>query len=180
MHRGIRHRWPRRFQRRDRSDVTTLSSANTGPRADPTRSGMQRTTRSDGTVVGAPRIWLRVEGATLLVAALVLYSTTHEAWWLVPVFVLAPDFLALGYLGGTRLGAQCYNLAHATPLPAIMVGVGWWRAQPLVMALGLVWLAHIGVDRLLAYGLKYPDDFQHTHLGVSGKSADLDTGKARV
>jgi hypothetical protein len=30
--------------------------------------------------------------------------------------------------------------------------------------LGLVWLGHIGMDRLLIFGLKYPDHFQHTHL----------------
>jgi mRNA-degrading endonuclease YafQ of YafQ-DinJ toxin-antitoxin module len=76
-----------------------------------------------------------------------------------------------GYLGGTRLGAIMYNLAHSTPLPALLVGLGWWRHEDLVLALGLVWLAHIGLDRLLAYGLKYNDDCQHTHLGRSGSHA---------
>jgi hypothetical protein len=127
---------------------------------------------SDGTVFGAPRLWLRVEGVTLLAGALVAFSTTHEAWWLVPLIVLAPDFLAVGYLGGTRVGARCYNVAHATPLPAIMVGLGWWRGLPVVLALGLIWLAHIGVDRLLGYGLKYNDNFQHTHLGWSGGASE--------
>jgi Domain of unknown function (DUF4260) len=129
-------------------------------------------TASDGIVLGAPRLWLRVEGATLLAGALVAFSTTHEAWWLVPLIVLAPDFLAVGYLGGTRVGARCYNVAHATPLPAIMVGLGWWRGLPVVLALGLIWLAHIGVDRLLGYGLKYNDNFQHTHLGWSGGASE--------
>jgi hypothetical protein len=125
-------------------------------------------TASDGTVLGAPRLWLRVEGATLLAGALFAFSTTHEAWWLVPGIVLVPDFLAVGYLGGTRMGARFYNVAHATPLPAIMVGLGWWRGMPVTLAIGLIWLAHIGVDRLLGYGLKYNDNFQHTHLGWSG------------
>jgi hypothetical protein len=31
------------------------------------------------------------------------------------------------------------------------------------------WLAHIGADRLLGYGLKYGDNFQHTHLGQLGR-----------
>jgi Domain of unknown function (DUF4260) len=47
------------------------------------------------------------------------------------------------------------------------VGFGWWQGKPLV--LGLVWLAHIGADRLLGYGLKYDDNFQHTHLGQLGR-----------
>jgi hypothetical protein len=44
------------------------------------------------------------------------------------------------------------------------------RNEPLVVALGLVWLAHIGLDRLMGYGLKYHDHFQHTLLGRIGKS----------
>jgi hypothetical protein len=75
-----------------------------------------------------------------------------------------PDLFMAGYLAGTRIGAHAYNLAHATTLPALMVGYGWWQSRPLCLALGLVWLGHIGMDRLLAFGLKYPDEFQHTHL----------------
>jgi Domain of unknown function (DUF4260) len=123
---------------------------------------------SGGTVRGAPRRWLRLEGATLVVGALIAFSTTHQAWWLVPLTILVPDFLAAGYLRGMRIGASVYNLAHATPLPALMIGLAWWRAAPIVLALGLVWLAHIGVDRVLGYGLKYNDGFQHTHLGWIG------------
>jgi hypothetical protein len=60
--------------------------------------------RSDGTVLGAPRRWLRLEGATLLVGALLAFSTTRQASWLVPLTVQAPDFLAVGYRSGTALG----------------------------------------------------------------------------
>lgn len=127
---------------------------------------------ADGTVVGAPRRWLRVEGATLLIGALVGYSTTGQPWWLVPLTVLVPDLLMVGYFGGTRLGARVYNLAHSTSLPAAMVGIGWWQSQPLLVALALIWLAHVGMDRMLGYGLKYDDHFQHTHLGRLGPSED--------
>jgi hypothetical protein len=86
----------------------------------------------------------------------------------VPLAVLLPDAAMAGYLRGSRLGAQLYNLAHSTVLPAAMIGLGWWQSRPLVLALGLIWLAHIGFDRLLGYGLKYDDHFQHTHLGHLG------------
>jgi len=36
--------------------------------------------RSDGTVLGAPLRWLRLEGATLLAGALLAFSTTRQAW----------------------------------------------------------------------------------------------------
>jgi Domain of unknown function (DUF4260) len=54
---------------------------------------------------------------------------------------------------------------RAAPLPAVMLGAGYWQADRLVMALALVWLAHIGLDRLFGMGLKYNDGFTHTHLG---------------
>jgi hypothetical protein len=38
-----------------------------------------------------------------------------------------------------------------------MLGIGYWQADRLVVALALIWLAHIG--------LKYNDRFTHTHLG---------------
>jgi hypothetical protein len=127
-------------------------------------------TSSNGTVSGRPRLWLRIEALVLLVGTLVAFSTTGQSWWLVPALVLVPDVSWSGYLAATRVGAFVYNAAHATPVPAVVIGLGWWQHRPLVLALGLVWLAHIALDRLQGYGLKYDDDFQHSHLGMLGKS----------
>jgi hypothetical protein len=127
-------------------------------------------TGHDGIVVGSPRRWLRVEGATLLLGAVVAFSTTHQAWWLIPAVLLLPDLFMAGYFKSTRVGAHLYNLVHVTPLPAIVIALGWHQHHQLLLALGLVWLAHIGMDRVLGYGLKYDDDFQHTHLGRIGSS----------
>jgi hypothetical protein len=124
---------------------------------------------ADGIVIGTPRRWLRVEGATLVAGSLIAYSTTDQAWWLVPLTLLIPDLTMIGYLGGTRLGSHLYNVGHTTPVPALIVAIGWWQDRSLVVALGLVWLAHIGLDRLIGYGLKYDDHFQHTHLGRLGR-----------
>jgi hypothetical protein len=52
-------------------------------------------------------------------------------------------------------------MSSATPLPGVLIAFGWWQNASLASALGLIWLAHI---RMLGYGLKYDDDFQHTHL----------------
>lgn len=133
-----------------------------------------------GTVMGAPRRWLRAEAVALLVGSLVAFSTTRQAWWLVPLTLLAPDLLMVGYLGGTRLGAHLYNTSHSTVLPILVVGFGWWQAKPLALALGLVWLAHIGMDRVLGYGLKYCDGTQHTHLGWIGRGATTSEGKGSI
>ena len=119
----------------------------------------------EGVVVGAPRRWLSLEGLVLLAGTLIAYGALGQPWWLVPAGILVPDIAMAGYLTGTRPGARLYNLAHATLLPAVMLGAGYWQADRLAEALALVWLAHIGLDRLLGMGLKYSDHFTHTHLG---------------
>ena len=126
--------------------------------------GQKHNPITEGTVVGAPRRWLRLEAAALLTAAAIAYTTTHQPWWLIPAAFLVPDLSALGYRRDPRQGARLYNLAHATPLPAILLAVAWTQHKQFLGALGLIWLMHIAIDRLLGFGLKYPDEFQHTHL----------------
>jgi len=143
--------------------MTTLS-----PAATPVATSTQEA-HDPGVVTGRPRAFLRVEGFALLIAALVAFSRTGQAWWLLPATLLLPDLGALGYLLSRSAGALLYNLAHATPLPLALVGLGVWLQAPLAVALGTVWLAHIGMDRAMAYGLKHDDDFGHTHLGRHGR-----------
>ena len=122
-------------------------------------------------VTGKPRLWLRAEGLTLLATALLLYSTTHQPWWLVPAVILLPDLFMIGYIGGSRLGAAVYNVGHSYPLPALLSLAGLAGHHPFVLALGLLWLAHIGMDRLAGFGLKYDSGFQRTHLsGPAGQA----------
>ena len=117
-----------------------------------------------GVVTGAPRRWPGLEGLVLLAGALIAFAL-GQPWWLGPAAILAPDIAMTGYAAGTRPGAHLYNLTHATPWPAVLPGAGYRHADRLVLALALVWLAHIGLDRLLLTGLKYNDRFTHTHLG---------------
>jgi hypothetical protein len=146
---------------------TTVQTAPTG--------GDPELAPEDGCVVAGPQRWLRLEAAVLLAGCLVAFSTTHRPWWLVAVAILLPDLVMVGYLGGTRLGAVFYNAAHSAPVPAVLIGLGWWQHEPLVLAIGLIWLAHIGMDRLMGYGLKYGDHFGHTHLGRIGKATSTNT-----
>jgi hypothetical protein len=136
--------------------VTRPASPLGGQRAEPALSP---------SVTGKPLWWLRLDGLALLVATLILFGSTHQPWWLVPAVILIPDVFMAGYLGSNRLGAAVYNLGHSYPLPAIMALIGLAGHHPLTVALGLVWLAHIGMDRVARYGLKYDTAFQFTHLG---------------
>jgi hypothetical protein len=72
-----------------------------------------------------PSVLLRMEGATVLVAAVALYGQRGGSWLLFTLFILAPDLSMLGYLVGVRAGATTYNLVHNYALPAILAGYGW-------------------------------------------------------
>lgn len=59
-------------------------------------------------------------------------------------------------------------MAHSAPLPLALLAAGaTWHRTTLTVA-GAVGLLHIGLDRLLTYGLKYDHGFCITHLGVNG------------
>jgi hypothetical protein len=127
------------------------------------------TAPNGGAVTGAPRGWLRLEGLAALVAGAALYlAAGGDALWLLPL-VLFVDVSMAGYLAGPRAGAVVYNLAHnwATALVVLGAGAGL-RLDPLLLA-GAVLVAHVGMDRVAGYGLKYPTAFAHTHLGRIGR-----------
>ena len=77
---------------------------------------------------------------------------------------LVLDLAILGYLRNARLGATIYNFVHTYVSPAILLAIGLWFRIPAVYQIALVWIAHIGFDRALGFGLKYPVAFQATHL----------------
>lgn len=116
-------------------------------------------------VVGRPRLFLQLEGAVLFGASLFLFNSTHQHWWWVPAFLFLPDIFMVGYAKSTRLGALVYNIGHTYLPPACLALYGLHSQRPFMLSIGLVWLAHIGMDRALGYGLKYDDNFKDTHLG---------------
>lgn len=111
-----------------------------------------------------PKRAQRVEGAGVAAAALA------GLWWLdaglltIAVFALAPDISMLGYLQNPRVGAAIYNAVHVYVGPLALGAVGLWMGGDLAVVIAATWVAHIGVDRAVGYGLKFPDAFDHTHL----------------
>ncbi|MCX2805475.1 DUF4260 family protein [Microbulbifer thermotolerans] len=66
-----------------------------------------------------------------------------------------------------------YNCAHSLVGAILILGLGFFNEVQLLQLLGLIWLAHIGFDRLLGYGLKYQRGFGYTHLGLIGKAKNI-------
>ncbi|MGZ8175676.1 MULTISPECIES: DUF4260 domain-containing protein [Methylobacter] len=118
-----------------------------------------------GETTGAVRIVLRLEGLCVLIAASVAYSKFGLGWGTFALFFLTPDLSLLGYLAGPKVGAVSYNLAHSYIGAVTCLAAGVVVPAPTILCIGLIWCAHIGFDRALGYGLKYPDGFGFTHLG---------------
>ena len=127
------------------------------------------TTNPVDAVSGAVRAILRTEGFAALAVATGLYFSLGGSWWLFALLFLAPALSFIGYSAGPRTGAVVYNLAHNYVVPAVIGGVGLMIQSDLLQQLALIHTAHIGFDRAMGYGLKYPSGFKHSHLGVLGK-----------
>ena len=127
--------------------------------------------RTSAGASGSVLTLLRLEGLAVAVVSAGLYARTGAHWWLFAVLWLTPDLSMLGYLAGSCWGARCYNAVHSYVVPGVLALSGIVLHAPMVLPIALIWANHIGVDRLMGYGLKYSDGFGWTHLGRLGKRA---------
>lgn len=118
-------------------------------------------------------IQLRLEGLFALAALVTIYWFIGGNWWLFAALLLAPDLAFFGYAAGEKTGAKIYNFVHTYTHPMIVGAIGWFGGVPLLVEIGVIWAAHIAMDRALGYGLKYPGYEGQTHLGLMGKAKKL-------
>lgn len=111
-----------------------------------------------------PTTTLRGEGIATFGVATVAYFTLDGPLWLFLLLALAPDVSMLGFLAGPRFGSHVYNAFHTYIAPITLGAVAVWLGVTPLSWVALVWAAHIGADRAVGYGLKYPTGFKHTHL----------------
>jgi hypothetical protein len=128
------------------------------------------TTHNLGFAPADVRYTLRLEGLAIFAATLVAYTATGGNWWLFAALILAPDLAFLAALAGQKAGLRAYNVAHTYTVPALLGAIAWFAAVPWLMSVALIWIAHIGLDRSLGYGLKYAGLDHATHLGWIGKA----------
>jgi Domain of unknown function (DUF4260) len=123
-----------------------------------------------GFAAGSVRTLLRLEGFAAFAATLALYGHNGFSWTAFALLFLTPDLSMLAYVAGPRAGAIGYNLAHTYALAPALALMGVIGGVPFAAAGGFIWIAHIGFDRVLGYGLKYPTAFGDTHLGRVGRA----------
>lgn len=111
-----------------------------------------------------PAFLLRVEGLAILTVSLAAYHELDGSWAVFFLLFLWPDLFMLGYLLNPRMGASLYNLVHTEIGPLLLGAVAVFARWHNTLLFAIIWMAHIGLDRMLGYGLKYPTFFEDTHL----------------
>jgi hypothetical protein len=119
-------------------------------------------------VTGTMGWLLRLEGLAILIFALMAYEFMGFPWGFFILIFLLPDVVLVAYLHSPKVGALAYNLSHCYVLPLMLFAYGFCVSASLADKLSIIWLAHIGFDRALGFGLKYARGFRYTHLGKLG------------
>jgi len=136
---------------------------------------------------------LRLEELAQLVLCLFLLIANDVPWWCYLVLALGPDIGMLGYLINARVGAITYNVLHHKGFALSVIFLGYYL--PLVSLFqmtesdlsqyhfiilgGIILYGHASMDRIFGYGLKFGDNFHHTHLGWIGKGK-VASGESKV
>lgn len=111
-----------------------------------------------------PRLLLHMEGFAVLSGAVALYAYHGYSWLAFGVLLLAPDVALAVYALNASAGTVLYNLLHSYTLPLLLAVLSVVLGAEGGLQVALIWSAHIGMDRMLGYGLKYPTGFNDTHL----------------
>lgn len=113
---------------------------------------------------------LKLEGLGLLLLCSVLYfNGYHGSWVMYLSLFFVPDVSFIAYLISPKVGAFFYNLLHHQGVLALVTAAAMYLGHGSIIMIGLIFLAHSAFDRMMGYGLKYSDSFNHTHLGWIGK-----------
>lgn len=116
-----------------------------------------------------PIYFLRIEAALVFMLSLYFYHLHSVSWWIFGLFILAPDLFMIGYIRNSHAGALIYNIGHSYISPIILLVVEFIAQTSSLIPFIIIWIAHIAMDRMMGYGLKYDDSFSHTHLGMIGR-----------
>lgn len=112
---------------------------------------------------------LKLEEAAMLgICIMALVRLDVEWWWYLLLFI-GPDLSMLGYLGGNKTGAVCYNFFHHKGVAIVIFIAGFLAPSFLLQLTGIVLFGHSSMDRMMGYGLKTEQGFKYTHLGTIGK-----------
>lgn len=117
---------------------------------------------------------LKLEEIGMFIFSIYLFMQLEYSWWLYPALFFLPDIGMIGYLINSKIGADLYNLFHHKGVAILVLIAGYTFNLAVLQLAGIILFGHSSFDRVLGYGLKYPDGFKNTHLGTIGKDSELD------
>ncbi len=112
---------------------------------------------------------VKLEELGQFILAIFLFSHLDFAWWVFPACLLLPDLSMVGYLVNPSAGAWIYNFFHHKLVALLVLFWGFGADHEVISLAGVILFGHAAMDRIFGYGLKFTDDFKHTHLGWIGK-----------
>ncbi len=112
---------------------------------------------------------LKLEELGQFLLSILLFNQLDYAWWVFPACLLLPDLSMIGYAFNTKTGAWLYNIFHHKLLAIAVLFLGFALQSPVLTLAGVILFGHSAMDRIFGYGLKFKDDFKHTHLGWIGR-----------
>jgi hypothetical protein len=120
-----------------------------------------------------PVFLLHAEGLCFFFASCGAYHLLFPHHWILfACLFLVPDLSLLLYHREPSAPASLfYNVMHNYALPALVGILAVLLHRALLGEVSLIWSAHISMDRMLGYGLKYPASFKFTHIQATGNPA---------
>ncbi len=115
--------------------------------------------------VSMVKMALHLEGASVFGIGLYYYALCGFSWTLFFCLFLLPDVGMVGYAVNKKIGALLYNLTHSYIFPIVLLGISLHSNNRDLQSISIIWITHIGMDRMLGYGLKYSTEFFDTHIG---------------
>ncbi len=112
---------------------------------------------------------LKIEEIGMFLLSVYLFSTLNFNWWWYLALFFVPDISFLGYVVNSKIGAITYNIFHHKAIAIVFYLAGIYSNNQVLQLVGIILFGHSSFDRVLGYGLKYNDNFNHTHLGKIGK-----------
>ncbi|TAL43990.1 MAG: DUF4260 family protein [Chitinophagaceae bacterium] len=115
---------------------------------------------------------LKLEEAAMFLLCVFVLVVLEAHRWVYLLLVLGPDISMIGYLGGKKFGAACYNSFHHKGIAVLIFAVGVVISDyqgEILNIIGIILFGHSSMDRMFGYGLKYSQGFKFTHLGEIGK-----------
>ena len=107
---------------------------------------------------------IQLEGMIVMILGIYIYFASGYSWWIFLLLLFVPDISMAGYMINTKIGAYLYNASHTFIAPLLLLLVGIMFSMDSLLMVGLIWMVHIGMDRMMGYGLKYKTHFKDTHI----------------